>query len=90
LNHKPGNSDQSVGIRLVDSAISPSTVTNMGSISITHWIIFTITILMFVSPILGIIRGTRNGAVAHALLSYFIPIYGLIYFFVARGPRVSG
>ncbi len=62
----------------------------MGSISITHWIIFAIIIAMMVSPILGIFRGARNGAAAHALLSCFIPIYGLIYFFVARGPRASG
>lgn len=31
-----------------------------------------------------IIRGVRNGSALNANLSAFIPLYGLIYFFVAK------
>jgi hypothetical protein len=30
---------------------------------------------------MGISRGVRNGSVLNAILSAFIPVYGLIYFF---------
>jgi hypothetical protein len=33
---------------------------------------------------MGIVRGVRNGSVPNAILSVFIPLYGLIYFFAAR------
>jgi hypothetical protein len=59
----------------------------MESFSIWHWIIFVMVIAMGVSPILGIIRGVRNGGVVHAVASVFVPVYGLIYFFAARQPR---
>jgi len=38
----------------------------------------------FASPIMGIIRGVKNGSVGHALGSYFVPFWGLIYFFAAK------
>lgn len=56
----------------------------MGSLSIWHWVV---VILMFASPILGIIRGVQNSSALHAILSAFIPLYGIFYFFLARGPR---
>lgn len=55
----------------------------MGSFSIWHWVIALLAIL---SPVLGIIRGVQNGAPLHAILSAFIPIYGLVYFFGAKKP----
>ena len=36
------------------------------------------------SPIMGIIRGVQNRSVGHALGSYFVPFWGLIYFFAAK------
>jgi hypothetical protein len=42
---------------------------------------------MGASPILGIIRGVKNGDVIHAVVSMFVPFYGLIYFFSATQPR---
>jgi len=56
----------------------------MGSFSIWHWLIM---IIIVASPILGIIRGVKNGAVIHAVVSAFVPVYGLIYFFAAKQPR---
>jgi len=53
----------------------------MGSLSIWHWVV---VILMFASPIMGIVRGVKNASVLHAVLSAFIPLYGLIYFFVSK------
>ncbi len=53
----------------------------MGSLSIWHWVV---TILFFASPIMGIVRGVKNGAAIHSIASAFVPIYGLIYFFSAR------
>jgi len=44
-------------------------------------------IIIVASPILGIIRGVKNGAVIHAVVSAFVPVYGLIYFFAAKQPR---
>jgi hypothetical protein len=58
----------------------------MGSLSIWHWVIVVMVIPMSASPILGIIRGVKNGAVIHAIASVFIPLYGLIYFFAAKQP----
>jgi hypothetical protein len=53
----------------------------MGSISIWHWVV---VIVMIASPIMGIVRGVKNGAVVHSILSFLVPFYGLIYFFAAR------
>jgi hypothetical protein len=59
----------------------------MESLSILHWLIFLIVIAIGASPIFGIIRGVKNGAVVHAVASAFVPVYGLIYFFAAKQPR---
>ena len=63
----------------------------MASFSVTHWIIMAAAIASlishFASPLLGVIRGGNNGSVLRAVLSVFVPVYGLIYFFVARRPR---
>ena len=63
----------------------------MEDFSIWHWVILVmIPVMMIVkaaSPILGILRGVRNGAVIHAVASAFVPVYGLLYFFAARQPR---
>jgi hypothetical protein len=53
----------------------------MGSMSIWHWLI---VIVMFASPIMGFVRGVKNASVLHTFLSIIIPIYGLVYFFVAN------
>ena len=58
----------------------------MGSISIWHWLILVVIVAMAASPILGIVRGVKNGAVIHAVVSVFVPLYGLIYFFAAGQP----
>jgi hypothetical protein len=55
----------------------------MGTLSIWHWLI---VIVMFASPI---IRGVQNSSVLNALLSVFIPIYGLIYFFAAKQAKAG-
>jgi hypothetical protein len=36
----------------------------MGSLSIWHWVV---TILFFASPIMGIVRGVKNGAAIHSM-----------------------
>jgi hypothetical protein len=59
----------------------------MESFSIWHWLIFVMVIAMSASPIFGIVRGVKNGAVTHAIASVFVPVYGLIYFFAAKQPR---
>jgi hypothetical protein len=59
----------------------------MGSFSIWHWVILVMVMAMGASPVLGIIRGVKNGAVTHAVVSVFVPVYGLIYFFAAKQPR---
>lgn len=59
----------------------------MGSLSIFHWLIFAIVIAMGASPILGIVRGVKNGAVVHAVVSSLVPLYGLIYFFAAKSRK---
>jgi len=41
-------------------------------------------ILLVVSPVLGIIRGVQNASVLHSLLSVFVPMYGIIYYSVAK------
>ena len=50
------------------------------SISIWHWMML---IIIVASPILGILRGVRNGATVHAVISLLVPVYGLVYFFAA-------
>ncbi len=57
----------------------------MESFSMTHWVILIVMFLAFVvSPILGIVRGVKNGGVLNAVVSVLLPVYGLIYFFTAR------
>jgi len=57
----------------------------MEAISMTQWIIMSVMILAFVvSPVLGIVRGVRNGGVLHAVMSVLFPVYGLVYFVAAR------
>jgi len=46
--------------------------------------IFLIFLLFVASPVMGVIRGVKNGSVPSALASMFVPAYGAIYFFVAR------
>ena len=54
----------------------------------THWIIMIVMILAFVvSPVLGIVRGVKNGGVLHAVMSVLFPVYGLVYFVAARQSR---
>ena len=66
-------------------------VASMDSLSVMHWIILAPVIASLIShvasPLLGVIRGVNNGSVLHAVLSVFVPVYGLIYFCVARRPR---
>jgi hypothetical protein len=57
----------------------------VGSLSVWHWVV---AIIMLASPILGVVRGVSNGSILHALLSIFIPVYGLIYFFAAKKPAL--
>jgi ABC-type microcin C transport system permease subunit YejB len=59
----------------------------MESLSIWHWVIVVMVFPMMVSPMLGIVRSVKNGAVFHVFMSSFIPAYGLIYFFAAKSPR---
>ena len=59
----------------------------MESFSIWHWVILVMVFAMFASPIFGIIRGVKNGAAIHAVVSVLVPVYGLIYFFAAKQPR---
>jgi len=56
------------------------------SFSLLHWLL---VVVIVASPIMGIIRGVRNGSVANALLSVLLPVYGLVYFFVARRPDIA-
>ena len=53
----------------------------MGSLSIWHWVI---VIIVLASLTLGIIRGVKNGSIFNAILSAFLPVYGLIYFFAGK------
>jgi hypothetical protein len=59
----------------------------MESFSILHWVILVIVIAIGASPIFGVIRGVKNGAVIHAVVSVLVPVYGLVYFFAAKQPR---
>ena len=60
----------------------------MEALSLTHWIIIAVMFLAFVaSPILGIVRGVKNGGVLHTVMSILFPVYGLVYFVAARQPR---
>ena len=56
----------------------------MGSLSIWHWLIIFVMLVMSASPIMGIVRGVQNSSILNAILSAFIPIYGFIYFFAAK------
>jgi drug/metabolite transporter (DMT)-like permease len=56
----------------------------MASLSIVHWLIFLMVIAVLAGPMLGIIRGVKNSSISHTLLSAFIPVYGLIYFFAGK------
>jgi hypothetical protein len=47
-----------------------------------------IVFLVFGSPIMGVIRGVKNSSILNALLSVFIPVYGLIYFFTGKRENV--
>jgi hypothetical protein len=53
----------------------------MGSLSIWHWVV---VLVAFGSPIMGIVRGVKNASVLNSIFAAFIPIYGMIYFFVAK------
>jgi hypothetical protein len=44
-------------------------------------------VALWTSPLFGVVRGVKNGAIGHALASVLLPAYGLIYFIVARRPR---
>jgi len=67
----------------------------MESISVLHWLLLWLVftklvynavsqLLLVVSPVLGIIRGVKNSSVLHSLLSIVIPMYGIIYYSVAK------
>lgn len=56
----------------------------MGSFSIWHGIVVVVALLGVVSPIMGIVRGVKNGSVLNTIMSVFIPVYGLIYYFAAK------
>jgi len=61
----------------------------MGFASLGHWLLLIVVIIAgFASPIMGIIRGVKNGSIINALLSAALPVYGFIYFFVARQPSI--
>jgi hypothetical protein len=61
----------------------------MEAFSIWHWVIIVVILIATVaSPILGIVRSVKNGAVIPAVISVFLPVYGLIYFFAAKQPRM--
>ena len=59
----------------------------MASLSIWHWLILFLLAAKLASPIFGVVRGVENKAVIHAVVSLFVPMYGLIYFFAARPAR---
>jgi hypothetical protein len=75
------------GIREADAAIvRQGKGLLVGSLSIWHWIVVIFIIAQLASPIMGIVRGVKNQSVLNAILSVLIPLYGLIYFFVAKRP----
>ena len=53
----------------------------MGTLSIWHWVV---VILAIASPVMGIVRGVQNRAAIQAVISAFVPLYGIIYFFAAK------
>jgi hypothetical protein len=53
----------------------------MGSLSIWHWVV---VIVIVASPIMGIMRGVKNGSILNAILSAFVPVYGTVYFFAGK------
>jgi len=57
----------------------------MGSLSVIHLaILILMMVAVFASPILGIVRGVKNGSAVSAVLSAFIPLYGLVYFLAGK------
>jgi hypothetical protein len=52
----------------------------MGGLDLEDYIV----LLMAVCPAMGVFRGVKNGSVLHALLSVFIPFYGIFYFFIGE------
>jgi len=77
------------------SDVRESGGTTMEAISALHWLLMWLVvtklvynavsqILLVVSPVLGIIRGVQNASVLHSLLSVFVPMYGIIYYSVAK------
>jgi hypothetical protein len=53
--------------------------------TIWGWLIVLVWLFVaFGSPVLGIIRGVANSSILNSVLSVFIPLYGMIYFFAAR------
>jgi hypothetical protein len=55
----------------------------LGHYSIWHWLV---VILMMASPLMGVVRGVERGSIVHTLLSFSLPLYGLVYFFAAKNP----
>ena len=56
----------------------------MDSLSPLHWLILVTVIVVWAGPMLGVFRGVKNGSILHSLLSVFIPVYGLVYFFMGK------
>jgi hypothetical protein len=67
----------------------------MASFSWLHWLIFWLVfmklvynavgqLLLVVSPVLGITRGVKNSSVLHSFLSVVTPMYGIVYYSVAK------
>jgi hypothetical protein len=52
----------------------------MGDLTIWHWLL---VIVITASPLMGVFRGIERNSLVHAALSIIIPLYGLVYFFVA-------
>ena len=49
-----------------------------------HWQIFLMVIVPWAGPMVGVFRSIKNSSVLHAVPSVFIPVYGLIYFFMGK------
>jgi hypothetical protein len=59
----------------------------MASVSIWHWVVVLFVLMTGpVSVVAGIVRGVTNRSAMNVLRSAAIPVYGLVYYFVAR-PR---
>lgn len=56
--------------------------------SFWYWIL---TIAVFASRVMGIIRGLQNRSILNCALSAFIPGYGFVYFVVGKAapPRIN-